>query len=59
MMPGDSGRKEIAEAVLIAAFSAIVTKLVEWGFEKIKRRREKKSVEIETEESTDNETAPT
>lgn len=47
-MPGESGRKEVAEAVLIAALSAIVSKLVEWGFEEIKRRRKKLEGEKET-----------
>ncbi len=33
-----NGRKEVAEAVLIAALSALVSGLVTWGFEEAKKR---------------------
>jgi len=35
-----TGRKEVGEAVLIAALCTFVTGLVTWGFEESKRRLE-------------------
>jgi hypothetical protein len=45
------GRKEVGEAVVIAALSALATQAITWGFETLKRletnRRERKEKEKE------------
>lgn len=38
------GRKEVAEAVLIAALSALATGLINWGVEAAKARAAKRAV---------------
>lgn len=41
-MPKISGRKEVGEAVVIAALCAFVTQAVTWGMDEVRRKQEAK-----------------